>query len=71
MVRFEKDKLVIEMETYYPTDSWVQTMRDLIRCMGAADKELLDNDPDFVYGVCTLLEAMLPDEADARKLLKG
>lgn len=71
MVRFEKDKLVIEMGTPFPADRWVELMRDLIRCIAAADKELLDNDPDFVNGVCVLLEAMLPDEANARKLSKG
>ena len=42
MVRFEKDKLVIEMETYYPADSWVQAMHDLIRCISIADKERMD-----------------------------
>lgn len=69
MVRFEKDKLVIEMETYYPTDSWVQAMHDLIRCVSIADKERMDNNTDCLYGVCELLEALLPDEKTARRMM--
>lgn len=71
MVRFEKDKLVIEMEGTWPADRWVDVMRDLIRCISITDKERVDNNLDCIYGVCDLLEAMLPDEQDARKMIKG
>ncbi len=71
MVHFEKDKFVIEMKSEWPADSWVDVMRDLIRCVSVTDKERLDNNLDCVYGVCDLLEAMLPDEKDARKMING
>ena len=71
MVRIEKDKFVIEMESSWPADRWVDVMRDLIRIVSIADKELVDNNLDCIYGVCDLLEAMLPDEKDARKMIKG
>lgn len=71
MVRIEKDKFVIEMESRFPADRWVEVMRDLIRLVSIADKERVDNNLDCIYGVCDLLEAMLPDEEDARKMIRG
>ena len=71
MVRIEKDKFVIEMESRFPADRWVDVMRDLIRLVSIADKERVDNNLDCIYGVCDLLEAMLPDEMDARKMIKS
>lgn len=71
MVRIEKDKVVIELESRFPAESWVECMRDIVRCIAIADKERLDNDTDCIYGLCDLLEAMLPDETEARKLVKG
>lgn len=59
MVRFEKDKLVIEIETKYPEDDLRELQRDLLRLMRAADKDMIDNDNDSVAGVCSLLEEML------------
>lgn len=71
MVRIEKDKLVIEMEGTFPADRRVDVMRDLIRCISIADKERVNNNLDCIYGVCDLLEAMLPTEEDARKMIRG
>ncbi len=71
MVRIEKDKFVIEMDSCFPADRWVELMRDLIRLVSIADKERVDNNLDCIYGVCDLLEAMLPDEEDARKMIRG
>ena len=72
MVRIEKDKLVVEIGTgSFPADRWVEVMRDLIRCISIVDKDRVDINTDCIYGVCDLLEAMLPDEQDARKLIKG
>lgn len=71
MVRIEKDKFVIEMKGTWPADRWVDVMRDLIRLVSIADKERVDNNLDSIYGVCDLLEAMLPDEEDARKMIKS
>lgn len=63
MVRFEKDKLVIEIETKYPEDDLRELQRDLLRLMRAADKDMIDNDNDSVAGVCSLLEEMLAPAA--------
>lgn len=69
MVRFEKDKLIIEMQTKWPADKWKDIVRDLVYAIGALDKERVDNDNDCTYGMCDLLVEMLPDEFDLRKML--
>lgn len=69
MVRFEKDKLIIEIQTRWPADKWKDIVRDLVYAIGALDKERVDNDNDCTYGMCDLLVEMLPDEFDLRKML--
>ena len=59
MVRFEKDKLVIEIVTAFPEEYVVELQRDLLRLMSAADKDMIDNDNDSVAGVCSFLEDLL------------
>lgn len=59
MVRFEKDKLVIEIVTALPEEYVVELQRDLLRLMSAADKDMIDNDNDSVAGVCSFLEELL------------
>ena len=59
MVRFEKDKLVIEIVTAFPEEYVVELQRDLLRLMCAADKDMIDNDNDSVAGVCGFLEDLL------------
>ena len=59
MVRFEKDKLVIEIVTAFPEEYVVELQRDLLRLMRAADKDMIDNDNDSVAGVCSFLEDLL------------
>lgn len=69
MVRFEKEKVIIEIQTKWPTDRWKDIVRDLVYAIGALDKERVDNDNDCTYGMCDLLMEMLPDEFDLRKML--
>lgn len=59
MVRFEKDKLVIEIVTKFPEDDLRELQRDLLRLMSAADKDMIDNDNDYICGVCSFLEDLL------------
>ena len=59
MVRFEKDKLVIEIETKFPEDDLRELQRDLLRLICAADKDRIDNDNDCICGVCGFLEELL------------
>lgn len=69
MVRFEKEKLIIEIESKWPTDKWKDIVRDLVYAIGALNKELVDNENDCTYSMCDLLVEMLPDERDLRKML--
>lgn len=71
MVRIEKDKFVIEVESALPAEGWLDAMRDLISLVQVADKERVDNRSDCIFGACELLEAMLPSEEQARKLIEG
>lgn len=63
MVRFEKDKLVIEIVTKFPEDDLRELQRDLLRLMSAADKDMIDNDNDYICGVCSFLEDLLAGPA--------
>lgn len=66
MIRFEKDKLVIEIESGFPSDTWLElygALIDLVRSLDA-DYPLGDR----FYNIPILLDAMLPDSDQAKKL---
>ena len=69
MVRFEKDKLVIEIVTAFPEEYVVEHVRDLVWAIGAIDGELADQ--ERMYGLCQLVLDMLPNEAEAREMIKA
>lgn len=69
MVRFEKDKLVIEIVTKFPENDWLEHVRDLVWAIGAIDGELADQ--ERMYGLCQLVLDMLPNEAEAREMIKA
>lgn len=69
MVRFEKEKVIIEIQTKWPADKWKEIMNDLIFAIGALDKERIDNNNDCAYGMCDLLLELMPEENDLRKML--
>lgn len=69
MVRFEKDKLVIEIVTKFPEDDWLEHVRDLVWAIGAIDGELAEQ--ERIYGLCQLVLDMLPNEAEAREMIKA
>lgn len=69
MVRFEKDKLVIEIVTKFPENDWLEHVRDLVWAIGAIDGELADQ--ERIYGLCQLVLDMLPNEAEAREMIKA
>lgn len=71
MVRFEKDKIVIEIESSFPTYDWQERVRDLVYAIGAIDKDRVDDDHDCIYGLCSLLMEMLPEENDVREMLRA
>lgn len=69
MVRFEKDKLVIEIVTKFPENDWLEHVRDLVWAIGAIDGELAEQ--ERIYGLCQLVLDMLPNEAEAREMIKA
>lgn len=71
MVRFEKDKIVIEIESSFPTYDWQERVRDFVYAIGAIDKDRVDNDHDCIYGLCSLLMEMQPEENDVREMLRA
>ena len=71
MVRFEKDKIVVEIESQFPTDEWIEHVRDLVWAIGAIDKDMVDSKNDGIYGLCQLVLELLPDEAAAREMIKA
>lgn len=71
MVRFEKDKIVVEIASRFPAYEWLERVRDLVYAIGAIDKDRVDNDHDCIYGLCELVLEMLPEETDVRELLKA
>ena len=70
MVRFEKDKIVIEIVTKFPEDDLRELQRDLLRLMSAADKDRIDNDNDCIYGVCSFLEELLAASRGTERVLR-
>ena len=71
MVKFENGKYTVEVTDPYPASAWLDTVTDVIRAIGAANKEYATGDRDFIYGLCVLLEDMLPSEEQAQRMLSA
>lgn len=69
MVRFENGKYTVEVTDPFPASAWLDTVTDVIRAIGAANKEYASGERDFIYGLYVLLEDMLPSEEQARRML--
>lgn len=69
MVKFEKDRFIVEVENHFPVSIWLSTVTDIVRAISSVDKERVSNEYNFIYGLCDLLEAMLPDERQAKRML--
>lgn len=67
MVRFKKDRYVIEVVTgSEPTERWLELMKEISRVLSLIDP---DNFPDDgFYNLANLMEDMLPDWETARKM---
>lgn len=70
MVRFEKDKVIIEIATEYPAETWTVAMRDLLTGISLIRKDMVPDNDDCIYGMCELLQHMLPDGCSFQKMLK-
>lgn len=68
MVKFEKKRLVIEMECYDSAEVWLDTMRALLDMVSIADKSMLDNKEDSLHSICFLMREMFPDVKTAQRM---
>lgn len=64
MVRFEKDKIVVEIPTMFPAADWLERVSDLVYAIGAIDKDRVDNAHDCIWGLCNLI---LENDAGGRR----
>ena len=71
MVRFEKDKIVVEIPTMFPAADWLEHVRNLTYAVGAIDKDRVDNDHDCIYTLCSLILEMMPEEGDLLEMLRA
>lgn len=70
MVRFEKDKYVIEVPSSFPTEDWKQLMTDILSAIGSIDPQLLEGEHDSVFGLTRFLLQMLPEEDVVKKIVE-
>lgn len=67
MVRFEKDRFIIEVKTgINPIENWLGTIQDLLSVLRAQDPDLANGEKH--YFTFALLEEMLPEWEDAKKM---
>ena len=71
MVRFEKDKIVVEIPTMFPAADWLEHVRNLTYAVGAIDKDRVDIDHDCIYTLCSLILEMMPEEGDLLEMLRA
>ena len=71
MVRFEKDKIVVEIPSMFPVADWLERVCDLVYAIGAIDKDRVDNDNDCIYTLCSLILEMMPEEGDVLEMLQA
>jgi len=66
MVRFEKDRLTIEIVTNTnPIEYWLETLNGMITLLQCQDSEMLSNN----YFVFELIREMMPDIETAKKMI--
>lgn len=71
MVRFEKDKIVVEIPTMFPAADWLERVNALVYAIGAIDKDRVDNAHDCIWGLCNLILEMMPEEGDLLEMLRA
>lgn len=71
MVRFEKDKIVVEIPSMFPVADWLERVSGLVYAIGAIDKDRVDNDNDCIYTLCSLILEMMPEEGDVLEMLRA
>lgn len=69
MVRIEKNKIIIEVETSAPEEFYADLLKDIITCVQSAQTDK-DNDKlgDSLHFLLELYKALLPDERQVEKI---
>lgn len=65
MVKFEKDKFVIEVPTTSPAEDWLELHDALCLVIRSLNHETI---PENFWAVVNLLQDMMPDWQTAKKL---
>lgn len=69
MVRFEKDKFIVEVPAAGGAiESWLNTLNDLIHVLSSLDPDLSAGTNHF--DTMWLLQNMLPEYEDAKKMIE-
>lgn len=66
MVRFEKDRFIIEIVTKTnPIETWLETKKEMVRLL----QDQAEEEPHKYYYYLNLLEGMMPDWETAKKMI--
>jgi hypothetical protein len=68
MTRFETERLVIEIKTMSPAETWMDLQRGLCGIVRNVREDTIMN--DSFYAVIDFLEELLPDWKDVCKMQK-
>ena len=67
MVRFEENKLVIEIENSDPVEAWIELQQGLCDLIRFVNSDTLY--PNTFYGVIDLVGELVPEHRQAKKML--
>jgi len=68
MVRFEDEKLVIEIVTHTPAEDWLNIHTGICDVIRNVDSDLICN--DSFYSVIDFMNSLVPDWEDAKRMQK-
>ncbi|MDR0815076.1 MAG: hypothetical protein LBN37_04910 [Bacteroidales bacterium] len=65
MIRFEKDRLIIEIKHYCPVEYWQELQQGLYDLIRHVNQDTISN---TFHEVISLLEELIPETDDAKKM---
>jgi len=68
MVRFEDEKLVIEIHTHTPAEDWLNLFEGICDVVRSVDSDTICN--DSFHSVIDLMGSLVPDWEIAKKMQK-
>jgi hypothetical protein len=66
MIRFESDKLIIEIRTPFPVETWIDLHSGIYDLARNVNQDTLTQD---FYSVIDFLREIVPDCEDAKKMM--